>query len=163
DSGWLPRTMLAQQQIDPWVQSVFFYFTASWQWVAFHALFLFCCAALTTGWRTSWVKWLVLIGHISYDNRNPSMMYGVHALLAGLLLVLCCARSGRALSLDGVREVRTAKRKNLAADPPAFTSPWAFACTRLMQTQMAVLFFLSGAFKLRGDDWWHGDAVWKVF
>jgi predicted DCC family thiol-disulfide oxidoreductase YuxK len=32
-----------------------------------------------------------------------------------------------------------------------------------MQLQMAVLFFISGAHKLRGDDWWNGDAVWKVF
>jgi predicted DCC family thiol-disulfide oxidoreductase YuxK len=164
DSGWLPRAMLVQRQVaDPWVQSVFFYFTASWQWVAFHALFLFWCAALAAGWRTSWVKWLVLIGHISYDNRNPFMVYGVHAILACLLLIMCFAPIGRALSLDRVREVWSAKCKNLAADPPAFTSPWAFACTRLMQIQMAVLFFFSGAYKLRGDDWWNGDAVWKVF
>ena len=163
DSGWLPRAMLVQQLTDPWVQSVFFYFTASWQWVAFHALFLFCCAALTAGWRTSWVKWVVLIGHISYANRNPSMTYGVHAILACLLLIMCFAPIGRALSLDRVREVWTAKRKNLDADPLAFTSPWAFACTRLMQIQMAVLFFFSGAQKLRGDEWWTGDAVWKIF
>ena len=164
DSGWLPRTMLGPQDLTAsWVQSVFFYFTASWQLVAFHALFLFCCAALTAGWRTSWVKWLVLIGHISYDNRNPFMTYGVHAVLSCLLLIICFAPVGRALSLDRVREVRTAKRENLVAHPPAFTSPWAFACTRLMQIQMAVLFFYSGANKLRGDDWWNGDAVWKVF
>jgi predicted DCC family thiol-disulfide oxidoreductase YuxK len=163
DSGWLPREIAVQQTASPWVQSVFFYFTASWQWVAFHALFLFCCAALAVGWRTSWVKWLVLIGHISYDNRNPLMNYGVDAILGCLLLILCFAPIGRALSLDRVREVWIAKRKNLAADPPAFTSPWAFACTRLMQIQMAVVFFFSGIHKLRGDDWWSGDAVWKVF
>ena len=91
------------------------------------------------------------------------MIYGVHAILACLLLIMCFAPIGRALSLDRVREVWTAKCKNLGADPPAFTSPWAFACTRLMQIQMAVLFFFSGAYKLRGDDWWNGDAVWKVF
>jgi predicted DCC family thiol-disulfide oxidoreductase YuxK len=124
---------------------------------------LFCCAALTVGWRTSWVKWVVLIGHISYDNRNPFLTYGVHAILACLLLIMCFAPIGRALSLDRVREVWTAKRKKLDAYPPAFTSPWAFACTRLMQIQMAVLFFFSGAYKLRGDEWWTGDAVWRVF
>jgi HTTM domain len=156
--------MLAPPELTAsWMQSVFFYFTASWQWVAFHALFLFCCAALTAGWRTSGVKWLVLIGHISYANRNPLMTYGVHAVLSCLLPIICFAPVGRALSLDRVREVRIAKRQNLVAHPPAFTSPWAFACTRLMQIQMAVLFFFSGANKLRGDDWWNGDAVWKVF
>ena len=163
DGGWVSRQALEQMTPDPWVQSVFFYFTAPWQWVAFHAVFLFCCAALAVGWRTSWVKWLVLIGHISYGNRNPSMTYGVHAILSCLLLILCFAPIGRGLSLDRVREVRAAKRKDLDANPPAFTSCWAFACTRLMQIQMALLFFFSGAHKLRGDEWWSGDAVWKVF
>ena len=32
-----------------------------------------------------------------------------------------------------------------------------------MQIQMAVLFFYSAISKLRGDDWWSGDAVWFVF
>ena len=109
------------------------------------------------------MKWLVLIGHISYDQRNPEMTYGVHAILASLLLILCFAPIGRAISLDRVREVRLAKRKDLAAHPPAFTSPWAFACTRLMQIQMAVLFFVSATDKLRGNDWWDGHAIWNVF
>ena len=81
DDGWVPRALLADDIGDPWKQSVFFYFTAPWQWVAFHALFLFCCAALMVGWRTSWVKWVVLVGNISYDYRNPSIAYGVHAIL----------------------------------------------------------------------------------
>jgi predicted DCC family thiol-disulfide oxidoreductase YuxK len=163
DAGWMPRTLLEQGMTDPWVQSVFFYFTAPWQWVAFHALFLWCCAAFMAGWRTSWMKWLVLIGHISYYNRNLDLHYGVDAILACLLLILCFAPIGRAMSLDRVRAVRAAKLKNLEADVPAFASPWAFACTRLMQIQMAVLFFFSATDKLRGDDWWDGDAVWVVF
>ena len=36
----------ARMYVDgPWLQSVFFYFTAPWQWIAFHAVFLFCIAA----------------------------------------------------------------------------------------------------------------------
>jgi predicted DCC family thiol-disulfide oxidoreductase YuxK len=163
DAGWLPRALLAREIADPWMQSVFFHLTASWQWFAVHAFFLFCCAAFMLGWRTSWVKWLVLVGHISYDHRNPDLPYGVDAILACLLLILCFAPIGRALSLDRVREVRSAKLKSLAGAPPTFTSPWAFACTRLMQIQMAVLFFFSAADKLKGDDWWDGDAVWLVF
>jgi predicted DCC family thiol-disulfide oxidoreductase YuxK len=163
DDGWMPRALLAEEITNPWMQSVFFYFTAPWQWVAFHALFLFCCAALMLGWRTSWVKWVVLLGHISYDHRNPHLTYGVHAILSCLLLILCFAPIGRAMSLDRVREVRAAKLKNLDADPPAFTSSWAFACTRLMQIQMALLFFFSGVDKLKGEDWCDGDAVWLVF
>ena len=163
DSGWLPRELLAEKITDPWMQSVFFYFTAPWQWTAFHVVFLFCSAAFMLGWRTSWVKWLVLTGHISYSSRNSDMTYGVHAIVSSLLLILCFAPIGRAMSLDRVREVRFAKLNDLKAHPAAFSSPWACACTRLMQIQMAVLFFFSATYKLKGQDWWEGNAVWKVF
>lgn len=165
DDGWMPRSALAESMADPWVQSVMFYFSAPWHWAAFHALFLFCCTALMVGWQTRFVKWLVLIGHISYDYRNPSLVYGVDAIAACLMLILCFAPIGRALSWDRVREVHLAKRKDLdlLASPPQFVSRWAFACTRLIQIQMAVLFFFSAIDKLKGDDWWNGDAVWQVF
>jgi predicted DCC family thiol-disulfide oxidoreductase YuxK len=166
DDGWVPRSVFMEDAADPWMQSVFFHFSAPWQWGAFHALFLFCCTALMLGWRTSWVKWLVLAGQVSYDHRNLDLTYGVDAILVCLLVILCFAPIGRALSLDRVRQVRRAKLANLAdlaARPPQFTSPWAFACTRLMQIQMAVLFFFSAADKLKGDDWWDGNAVWLVF
>jgi predicted DCC family thiol-disulfide oxidoreductase YuxK len=161
DDGWMPRA-LAMQDISPWTQSVFFYFNAPWQWVAFHALFLFCCAALAVGWRTSWVKWIVLIGQISYQHRDVNLTYGVDHILACLLLILCVAPIGRAMSLDRARAVRAVKRLDLAATLPPYESPWACACTRLMQIQMAVLFFYSGVAKV-GSTWWDGDALWYVF
>jgi predicted DCC family thiol-disulfide oxidoreductase YuxK len=105
----------------------------------------------------------VLIGQISYAQRNPMLIYGVDKILASLLFILCLAPVGRALSLDRVRAVRTAKRVDLAAVPPPFVSPWTGACTRLMQIQMAVLFLWSAIEKFRGDDWWNGDAIWFIF
>src|SRR4029079_14267619 len=93
----------------------------------------------------------------------PPMAYGVDAILSCLLVILCFAPIGRALSLDRVRTVRKAKLIDLNARPPRYVSGWAFACTRLMQIQMAVLFFFSATDKLRGDDWWDGDAVCLVF
>jgi predicted DCC family thiol-disulfide oxidoreductase YuxK len=161
DDGWMPRA-LAMQDISPWTQSVFFYFTAPWQWIAFHALFLFCCAALMVGWRTSWVKWIVLVGQISYQHRDLNLTYGVDHILACLLLILCVAPVGRAMSLDRVRAVRAVKRLKLEDTLPPYASPWASACIRLMQIQMAVLFFYSGVAKV-GTTWWDGDAIWYLF
>jgi len=163
EAGFVPRDLVWGDRTDGWVQSVFFYFSAPWQWVAFHVLFLACCAALMLGWRTTWVKWLVLVGHISYAYRAPAIAYGVDKILACLLLILCVSPVGRAISLDRVRAVRAAKLKNLAAVLPPYASPWAGACIRLMQIQMAALFFYSAVGKLRGDDWWNGDAIWIVF
>jgi predicted DCC family thiol-disulfide oxidoreductase YuxK len=163
DAGPVPNAVPAAPADNPWTQSAFFYFTSPWQWIAFHAVFLLCCAGLMLGWRTAWMKWAVLAGLVSYEHRNPQLSYGVHAILACLLLIFCFAPIGRAISLDRVRQVREAKRKDLARHPPPYISPWAFACTRLMQIQMAVLFFFSATSKLRGDDWWEGHAIWKVF
>jgi predicted DCC family thiol-disulfide oxidoreductase YuxK len=163
DEGWLPRSLLSEVVDDPLMQSVLYYFTAPWQQVAFHVLFVGACAALAVGWRTSWAKWLVLIGHVSYTYRNPAITYGFDSITASLLVILCFAPVGRALSLDRVREVRRAKRANLMAHPPLPESAWSAACIRLMQLQMAVLFFISGVEKLRGEEWWEGDAIWRVF
>lgn len=163
DTGWVPLSLVRGYTTDPWIQSVFYYFTAPWQLAAFHAVFLLCFAALMLGWRTSWVKWMVLIGQLSYDHRNPTLSYGVDIILASLLLILCVAPIGRAISLDRVRAVRAAKLEMLEASVPQYSSPWAGACTRLMQIQMAVLFFYSAISKLRGYEWWSGDAIWLVF
>lgn len=163
DAGWMPRQLLEKEYDSPLVQSLFFYFSAPWQLMAFHFLFLACCLAFMLGWRTSWVKWIVLIGQISYDHRNPMFFYGVDKILAGLLLVLCLAPIGRALSLDRVRAIRAAKRVSLDATVPVYQSEWTGACTRLMQIQMVVLFFYSGISKMGGDDWRSGEAVWAVF
>ena len=165
NTGWLPLSALKSQAPDPWTQSVMFYFSAPWQLIAFHWLFLFCCAAFMLGWQTRFVKWLVLIGHVSYAYRNPTLAYGVDTIVSCLLLILCFAPIGHALSWDRVHRIHLAKCKNLdlTASLPPYTSRWAFACARLMQIQMAVLFFFSAIGKLEGTDWWNGDAVWQVF
>jgi len=164
NNGWFPSALVkAYPTTDASMQSLLFYITQPWQLVVVHIVFVFCCAALMTGWRTSWVKWVVLIGHVSYAQRSPDVTYGVDAVAASLLFLLCLAPIGRALSLDRVRAVRLAKLDNLDAQLPVFTSRWAFACRRLMQLQMAVLFFFSATHKIRETEWWQGDAVWRVF
>lgn len=163
DTGWVPRELLFKDGYDPWHQSIFYYFTAPWQLIAFHWFFLLCCAAFMLGWRTSWVKWVVLIGQISYDYRNPMLPYGVDKIAASLLFIQCLAPVGAALSLDRVRAVRKAKRANLRATLPPYASAWTGTCIRFTQLQMVVLFFYSAISKLGGDDWWNGEAVWTVF
>jgi predicted DCC family thiol-disulfide oxidoreductase YuxK len=160
DTGWMPRDAALLYVDGPWMQSVLFHLAAPWQAIAFHAVFLFCTAAFVVGWRTSWVKWIVLAGHISYDYRNITISYGAESIAACLLFILCLAPVGRAISLDRVRAVRQAKRANLEITLATHVTPWAGACTRLMQIQMVVLFFYSGIEKVRADEWWNGDAIW---
>ena len=138
--GWIPLAQIFDEA-DEWTHSLLFHLSQNWELFLFHMVFLFCCASLMLGWRTSWVKWVVLIGQVSYAYRNPILVYGVDKILCSLLVILCFAPIGRAISLDRVRAVRAAKKSNLAATLPRFESPWANACTRLMQIQMAILFF----------------------
>lgn len=164
DGGWTPLKDLFAIDGRHWsLQSIFFYLSQDWQLAVFHAVFLFSCAALMFGWRTSWVKWIVLIGHISYAQRNPTLTYGVDSIAASILVILCLAPVGKAMSFDRAREVRRFKRDNMDGRPPPFTSRWGFACRRLLQIQMAVLFLFSALHKVRADGWWHGESIWQVF
>src|SRR5262249_10561725 len=94
DAGWMPRELLELEANDPFYHSLLFHVTAPWQLTAFHFAFLASCLALMLGWRTGWAKWIVLIGQISYDHRNPMFLYGVDKILAGLLFILCLAPIG---------------------------------------------------------------------
>ncbi len=158
DEGWLGREFAASYFANNWAPSVFRLFDQPWQWVAFHGLFLAACAALALGWRTSVAKWIVLVGHLSYAHRNVAITYGVDSMAASLLVILCLAPIGGALSLDHRRRVRRAEARG--ADCPPVLSAWGHACLRLLQIQMAIAFLFAGLTKIRGDLWWHGDALW---
>jgi predicted DCC family thiol-disulfide oxidoreductase YuxK len=160
NGGVLTLDALSRFRENPWHQSAFYYFTQPWQFYVFHAVFLFCTTAFTVGWRTNWVKWVVLAGHVSFLHRNPAIYYGVDNILASLVFILCIVPVGRALSLDRVRTVRRAKQVNLTATPELPVSPFSFAARRLVQIQMAVFFLFAGIEKLRGETWWNGDALW---
>lgn len=160
DTGWLPRDTIQKQIEYRWNISVLFYIGEAWQIWVFHGLFLSCCFAMLVGWYTKWVKWFVWLAHLSYALRNNGITYGVDSILSSLLLMMCIAPIGYNLSLDRVRELRRAKRNNLDVVPPRYTSRWGFACIRLIQIQMAVLYFFSSIDKLQGKMWWSGDALW---
>ena len=141
--------------------SLFAYLDQDWQVLTFHYVFVSLAFMLFVGWHTSWAKWLVLIGHLSYFNRNEFLFYGVDTVAIALLLILCIAPIGRYLSLDRVEyQRRLMKEKGLDARAPAFTSRRGFACQRLIQIQMAIIYFSSAIEKLYGNSWWSGEAPW---
>lgn len=141
--------------------SLLAYLDQPWQLLTFHYVFVALCFCFFVGWQTRWIKWFVLFGHLSYVNRNEFLFYGVDTVLLALLLILCIAPIGSALSLDRVRLVRNFKKNHgLAAHPPLPTSQRGFACQRLLQLQMAAIYFSAGIEKLTGDLWWSGEAPW---
>ena len=141
--------------------SVLMLLSTDWQLLLFHYVFVTLCFLYCIGFKTSVVKWLVLIGHLSFINRNPHAWYGVDGVALVLMFIMCLAPIGSSLSVD--RVVQTARQKirsGLIAAPSLPTSEWGFACLRIIQIQMAVLYFSSGIEKLYGDTWWSGEAPW---
>ena len=160
DPGLFSRAVVPEMTQFDWF-SFFVFFDQDWQVLTFHYVFVVLCFLLFVGWQTRWVKWLVLIAHITYFNRNEFLFYGVDTVAIALLLILCVAPIGSALSLDRVRQVRKHKKQyGLEASLPLPTSQRGFACQRLMQLQMAVIYFSAGIEKLYGELWWSGVAPW---
>lgn len=141
--------------------SFFIFCQQPWQTLLLHYVLvsLFLCFCL--GWQTRWIKWLVFFGHLAYMNRNPFASYGVDAVLVCLLFILCIAPIGSAWSLDRFFTLKKYKRQvGGVSGLPLATSQTGFACQRLLQFQMVIIFFSSGIEKLRGEMWWKGEAPW---
>lgn len=160
NNGWISLASISGNVNFSWVFSIHYWLSEPWHYFGFHGVFLLACLFFTVGYKTKWIKWLVLIGHLSYINRNPAIIYGVDNILASLVLLLCLAPIGSNFSVDALKIKYRKKLNNLNAALSFTISPWGFACTRMIQLQMATLFFFSAVDKLKGDTWWSGDALW---
>ncbi|WFB37785.1 HTTM domain-containing protein [Kiritimatiellota bacterium B12222] len=148
-NGVIPLEALQTlRENDPWLHSYLYAFPNDLSLRIFHSLLLVCLSAFTLGWKTSWVKWFVFIGHVSFLHRNPSIYYGADNIASSLLFILCLSPIGKTLSLDARRS------------PPAKPQARATVCIRFIQLQLCILYALAGLEKLKGDTWWSGDAVW---
>jgi hypothetical protein len=154
DDGWVPmRDAAFLRERTP--LSVLYEITDPWRVRLLWGVCLGSTLLLAVGWRTAWVKWIALACHVSFMNRAPNICYGVDHVTSIMLWLLCFAPIGRAFALDARRGVPWCP-----AWLRSFDDARASACLRLMQIQMAIVFFFAGAAKLRGVDWWDGDAIW---
>lgn len=157
NDGMLPLEQMQDYIEDPWLNSVYFHLNANWQFWLAHGIFLAACLGLMLGTLANVCKFIVLVGHLSYVHRNPGLIYGVDGITASILFALCLAPLGRHLSPSKGKGKGKGKSERM---PPPAPSAWGNACLRIIQLQMAVLFFYSGVEKLRGETWWSGDALW---
>jgi hypothetical protein len=132
------------------------------QWVQSPAavrLFLAGTAAvavlLTLGWRTRVMAALLYLGNLSIHHRNLLACSGADALLVCASFYLMLSPCGAAYSLDARR--RTRRRGDGPAEP--LIVPWA---QRLLQLQVALLYFMTALLKAGGTTWTDGTALHYV-
>lgn len=147
DRGWISREAFVAASVETGWYSVFAWVRGLNQLAALHVTFLVAALAFTVGWGARWAKWPLWVLYVSYLNRNPAVVYGADLLLANLLVVVCMAPIGGRLRLS-----RT------GGSWPS--GPRAVVCLALVRWQMALVFFVTAAQKVRGDLWWSGEAVW---
>ncbi|MGH8548022.1 MAG: HTTM domain-containing protein [Methylococcales bacterium] len=116
-------------------------------WV-FFGISLFGAAAFTLGVRTRITGFIALIGLISLWNRNPLLMDGDDAILRVMLFYLLLSPCGNALSIDASLHHR---RRQVEIWP-----------LRMIQMQLALVYFISGWVKFHSPEWLNGTILQTV-
>ncbi len=130
-------------QSDTWIEALF--------WVSMGSAIL-----LTIGFLTRLNSVLVFICLTSIQQRNLYITHGGDTFLrlAGFFLIF--APAGAAFSVD--RLIRIRRGKDGADIQPR--SPWA---QRMIQLQLALLYFVTFLLKVKGAPWLQGTALFYVY
>jgi len=109
----------------------------------------------TVGWHTRVASVLLYVLVVSFHERNNLVLNGGDTVLRTMLFFFMFAPAGAAFSVDAlVRRLRS------PGAPPALVSPWA---QRMMQVQVAVIYFVTAYAKSRGALYHEGVAMYYVF
>ena len=135
-------------QTDAWINALFWIFLGS-------------AILLTIGFLTRLNCLLVFLCLVSIHQRNLYILHGGDTFLrvAGFFLIF--APAGAALSLDRLtidRLIRIWRGKEGAAIEPR--SPWA---QRMIQFELALIYFATFCVKVKGAPWLQGTALYYIY
>lgn len=112
-------------------------------------------AALTTalglGTRVSTI--ILFIGTVTLHHRSPDILHGGDYLLRAWIFLVMLAPSGKSCSLDRLIGLWRGKA-------PAIPEPVSLWPQRLVQYQLAIVYFTTVWQKSFGNMWWDGTATW---
>lgn len=109
--------------------------------------------AMTVGYKTRMATFIAFLTLVSFHHRNGMVLNSADSVLRIFLFLSIFTPSGDAFSID--RWLK--KRGGKASDKPVLKSPWAL---RLIQIQFCVIYVTTVLFKIRGDQWVDGTAVY---
>ncbi len=126
-------------------------------WIAaFFWIFLSFAILLTVGLWTRLSSIVVFVCLASMEQRNLYILHGGDVFLRVSGFFLMFAPAGAALSLDRMIRMRR-KLESGEIEPRA---PWA---QRMIQFELALLYFSSFLWKMKGAPWLNGTALFYVF
>lgn len=112
------------------------------------------------GWRTRIVTPLLLVMVISLQSNNPYVLNGGDTLMRITLIFLVFADLGARWSLDARRRAKAvAAGKTTRILPPHLSAALHNAALILCAFQIVVVYATSGVWKLLGDEWLDGTAL----
>lgn len=151
-------TLSTMTRVEPGVRlNLFTVMPRSDAWVtAFFWIFLCFAVSLTAGLWTRLSSIVVFVCLASMQQRNLYILHGGDVFLRVTGFFLMFAPAGAALSLDRLIRVRR-KLEGVEIPPKA---PWA---QRMIQFELALLYFASFLWKIKGAPWLNGTALFYVF
>jgi hypothetical protein len=108
---------------------------------------MFAAAALAMGWHTRVSALLAFVTLVSLHHRNPSVFHSGDAVLRLITFLFIFSNAGDAYGLDQMVSTNS-------VEP---SPPW---CLRLMQLQICIIYLRSCQWKMRGNSWRNGTAVY---
>lgn len=151
-------TLSTMTRVEPGVRlNLFTVMPRSDAWVtAFFWIFLCFAVSLTAGLWARLSSIVVFVCLASMQQRNLYILHGGDVFLRVTGFFLMFAPAGAALSLDRLIRVRR-KLEGVEIPPKA---PWA---QRMIQFELALLYFASFLWKIKGAPWLNGTALFYVF
>ncbi|MGC2398915.1 MAG: HTTM domain-containing protein [Acidobacteriaceae bacterium] len=153
--GWAALSSI--RQIEPGMRlNLFTVMPRDDRWIAaFFWVALLCAVFLTLGVFTRVSSVALFLCLTSMDQRNLLMLHGGDTFLRVAGFFLMFAPAGAALSID--RLVRTHRGMESPVIRPR--APWA---QRMIQIEMAFMYFTSFWWKMKGHAWLNGTALYYV-
>jgi hypothetical protein len=130
-------------QTDVWIHSLFWLFLTS-------AIFL------TIGFLTRVNSVVVFLCLTSIQQRNLFITHGGDTFMRVAGFFLMFAPAGAAFSVDRLLRIRRGKESSRVP----LCRPWA---QRMIQIELALVYFSSFCWKLKGQSWTHGTALFYVY
>lgn len=153
--GWVSLSSI--RQIEPGMRlNLFTVMPPDDRWIAaFFWICLLCAVLLTLGIWTRVSSVALFLCLTSMDQRNLLMLHGGDTFLRVSGFFLMFSPAGAALSVDRLLRVH----RGLEGPEIKPRAPWA---QRMIQIELAIMYFTSFWWKMKGHSWLDGTALYYV-